>query len=253
MRLNPSTRLRLPPLRERREDLPELVRFAFLEALRAEQLRPLVRAFLARFPTPEDLDESAHEVVFGRPRAAAARRDAFSVFVSREALERLAEHDWPGNHRELRLLATNALVFCLTRYVDAAVGVGPTSKAQERTAQEGALAVRAPAILDVPDRLVEQLLGAVPGTRSRAPAVSAVARGRAGSRRIEIQLTPAGSFARVSGDVEKQYLRALFQACAGDLSRMAHELLGPRGSARQVHLRLNQLGLRLRDLRGETP
>jgi hypothetical protein len=32
---------------------------------------------------------------------------------------------------------------------------------------------------------------------------------------------------------------------------MAQELLGPRGSARQVHLRLNQLGLRLRDLRGE--
>ena len=30
-------------LRERREDLPELVRFAFLEALRSEPLRPLVR------------------------------------------------------------------------------------------------------------------------------------------------------------------------------------------------------------------
>ena len=40
MRLNPATRLRVPPLRERREDLPELVRFAFLEALRSEPLRP---------------------------------------------------------------------------------------------------------------------------------------------------------------------------------------------------------------------
>jgi hypothetical protein len=30
---------------------------------------------------------------------------------------------------------------------------------------------------------------------------------------------------------------------------MAHELLGPAGSARQVHLRLNQLGMRLRDMR----
>ena len=45
-------------------------------------------------------------------------------------------------------------------------------------------------------------------------------------------------------------LRALFEACAGDLERMARELLGPKGTARQVHLRLNQLGLRLRDLRG---
>jgi len=54
----------------------------------------------------------------------------------------------------------------------------------------------------------------------------------------------------VSADVERQYLRALFDASGGDLERMARELLGPRGSARQVHLRLNQLGLKLRDLRG---
>ena len=243
MRLNPATRLRLPPLRERREDLPELVRFAFLEALRAEPMRPLVRAFLARFPTPDDLDESAHTVVFGRPRAAAARRDAFSVFVSREALARLVEHPWPGNHRELRLLASNALVFCLTQHLDAGDAAGP--------------AERAPAILDAPDRLIERLLspspgGRVPGARAAIPGSTAPpARGRSGTRRIEIELGAAGSFARVSADVEKQYLRALFQACDGDLARMATELLGPRGSARQVHLRLNQLGLRLRDLRGE--
>ena len=240
MRLNPATRLRLPPLRERLPDLPELVRFAFLEALRAEPLRPLVRAFLARFPTPEDVDESANTVVFGRPRAAAARRDAFSVFISREALARLGAHAWPGNHRELRLLATNALVYCLTQHVDAIAG-GDGADAKR--------AARAPAILDVPDRLVEQLLDAVPGGRQRAPIGRAG--GRAGARRIEIQLASAGSFARVSAEVEKQYLRALFQACDGDLARMAEELLGPRGSARQVHLRLNQLGLRLRDLRGE--
>ncbi len=60
----------------------------------------------------------------------------------------------------------------------------------------------------------------------------------------------AASFARLSADVERQYLRAMFDACDGDLERMARELLGPRGAARQVHLRLNQLGLRLRDLRG---
>ena len=45
-------------------------------------------------------------------------------------------------------------------------------------------------------------------------------------------------------------LNKLFDACDGDLERMARELLGPHGAARQVHLRLNQLGLRLRDLRG---
>jgi two-component system nitrogen regulation response regulator GlnG len=240
MRLNPATRLRVPPLRERREDLPDLVRFAFLEALRSEPLRPLVRAFLARFPTPEDFDESANTVIFGRPRAQAARRDAFSVFLSREALARLSEHGWPGNHRELKLCAANALVFCLTQHLDVAPAAG--------------VPARAPALLDVPDPLIARLLGAVSVGKAGpagkgAPAAPAL-RGRAGARRVEVELAAAGSFASVSADVERQYLRALFEACEGDLGRMAEELLGPRGSARQVHLRLNQLGLKLRDLRG---
>ena len=75
MRLNPATRLRVPPLRERREDLPELVRFAFLEALRAEPLRPLVRAYLARFPTPDDFDDE-RERRGVRPAARGRRRAA---------------------------------------------------------------------------------------------------------------------------------------------------------------------------------
>jgi DNA-binding NtrC family response regulator len=231
MRLNPATRLRVPALRERREDLPDLVRFAFLEALRSEPLRPLVRAYLACFPTPDDFADGESTVQFGRPRAAGARRDAFSIFVSREALERLTAHDWPGNHRELRLCAANVLVFALTQHLDAA---------------PAAASARAPAVLDVPDPLVARPLGAVTAGRPRATAAPV----RNGARRVEVAVAAAQSFARLSADVERQYLRAVFDACAGDLERMARELLGPRGSARQVHLRLNQLGLKLRDLRG---
>ena len=240
MRLNPATRLRVPPLRERHADLPDLVRFAFLEALRSEALGPLVREYLARFPTPEDFVEAENTVSFGRPRAAAARRDAFSVFVSREGLARLSVHDWPGNHRELKLLAANALVFCLTQHLDAApAGVG------------GSGAPRAPALLDVSDALIARLIGAVSPGRGRQAATASAAPARDGKRRIEVTVAPGESFARVSADVERQYLRALFEASAGDLERMARELLGPRGSARKVHLRLNQLGLKLRDLRSK--
>jgi two-component system nitrogen regulation response regulator GlnG len=232
MRLNPATRLRVPALRERLQDLPDLVRFAFLEALRSESLRPLVRAYLARFPTPEDFADGESTVEFGRPRAAGARRDAFSIFLSREALHRLTAHDWPGNHRELRLFAANALVFALTQHLDA---------------PPAAAAARAPAVLDVPDPLVARLLGAVSAGSTRTAAVAPV---RNGSRRVEVAVSAAPSFARLSADVERQYLRAVFDACDGDLERMARELLGSRGSSRQVHLRLNQLGLKLRDLRG---
>jgi DNA-binding NtrC family response regulator len=229
MRLNPATRLRVPPLRERGDDLPDLVRFAFLEALRSEGLRPLVRQYLARFPTPEDFREEASTVVYGRPMARAARRDAFSVFISKEVLARLVGHVWPGNHRELRLFAINALVYAL----GLPMGTGE------------APAERAPAVLTVSDHLVDRLLG--------VPARPAAVRARraSGVRRVEIDVPVGPSFARISADVERQYLRALFQATDGDLDRMAKELLGPRGSARQVHLRLNQLGLRLRELRAQ--
>ena len=230
MRLNPATRLQVPPLRDRGEDLPELVRFAFLEALRAEGMRPLVRQYLARFPTPDDFHEEESTVIFGRPNARAARRDAFSLFISKEALGRLNQHPWPGNHRELRLFASNALVYALGLLMGAPEGP----------------ATRAPAILAIGDQLVDRLLDQSERRPARLPRAATGERGRT----LEIEVPSGPSFSRISADVERQYLRALFTATGGDLDKMAKELLGPRGSGRQVHLRLNQLGLRLRELRG---
>ncbi|HYS10392.1 MAG TPA: sigma 54-interacting transcriptional regulator [Myxococcales bacterium] len=243
MRLNPATRLRVPPLRERREDLPDLIRFALLDALCSEPLRPLVRAYLARFPTPDDYAEDQNLVQFGKPQGRAQRRDAFSVFLPQGALNRLSTHPWPGNHRELKLLATNALVFSLVQHLDADASAGR--------------AERAPAVLAIPEALVDRMLGnpasqrpapSSPGTPNRA-SHSAIS-GGAGERRVEISLKPGGTFAEISAEVERQYLMALFHAHGGDLDRMAAELFGPGASRRKVHLRMNQLGLRLRHLRG---
>lgn len=232
MRLNPATRLRVPPLRERRDDLPELVRFALLDALRGEPLRPLVRAFLARFPTPEDFTEERSAVIVGRPNAGAAPRDAFAVFLSRDALARLVAHAWPGNHRELKLFAINALVFALTQALDAA----PAAPAQ-----------RAPAVLPIADALVRQLLETV-RPAARPPARRAPAAGGEG-RGVEVRVAPGRTFAEVAAAVERQYLRALFEAHGGDLAAVAAELFGPGALARRVHLRLNQLGLSVKALR----
>jgi len=238
MRLNPATRLRVPPLQERREDLPDLIRFALLDALGSEQLRPLVRAYLARFPTPEDYAEEKNLVQFGKPQGRAHRRDAFSVFLPQGALHRLAAHPWPGNHRELKLLATNALVFSLVQHLDADASPPLVAARPER----------APAVLAIPDALIERLLGKAAPQRAVPP--GAVISGGAGERRVEIALKPGGTFAEISADVERQYLMALFHAHGGDLDRMAAELFGPGSSRRKVHLRMNQLGLRLRHLRG---
>jgi DNA-binding NtrC family response regulator len=67
---------------------------------------------------------------------------------------------------------------------------------------------------------------------------------------VEVTLKTGHSFADISADVERQYLIALFEAMDGDLDRMAAELFGAGASRRKVHLRMNQLGLRLRELRG---
>lgn len=251
VRLNPAARLHVPALRERAEDLEELIRFALLDALRGEPLRPLVRAFLARFPTPEDFREEESVVLWGKPTAPLLRRDAFTVFLSRRALARLAEHPFPGNVRELRMLLANALVFTLAEHLDAAP-------------EDGGPAQRAPAVLTLSDALMERLLRATdppqagvqaaardatqvdkPDGMTRAqPAVPS-----AQGHRVEVEIRPGPSFVKIASDVERQYLRALFVAVGGDLARMAAALLGPGADKRKVHMRLNQLGLHLRELR----
>jgi DNA-binding NtrC family response regulator len=236
MRLNPATRLRVPPLRDRREDLPQLVRFAVLEALRSEPLRPLLRAYLARFPTPEDYVEENNALILGKPQARSARHDAFTVFLAHSGLARLNLHAWPGNHRELKLLVSNALVFALVQQMD-------TEAASSKE--------RAPAVLTIPESLIDQLLGTPEEQLPGKPLAQPPAPGQliAGRRRIEVALKAGPSFSDISADVERQYLMALFDAHEGDLDLMAAELFGPGASRRKVHLRMNQLGLKLRELR----
>ena len=189
MRLNPATRVRVPALRERKDDLPDLIRFAFAEA---------------------------------------ARQEALAVFVPERALQRLVAYPWPGNHRELKHFAVNALVFSLaTHRGNAHAGRG---------------------IVTVGEAVVDELLENVPAPP--APFPPAVA-GAPGERRIEVAVRAGRTFAEISADVERQYLTALFHAHGGNLDRIAVELFGPGANRRKVHLRMNQLGLRVRGLRGE--
>jgi DNA-binding NtrC family response regulator len=72
--------LRLPPLRERRDDIPLLVRL-FIDQLASENKRPV--------------------------------RD-----ISSEALEALKLYDWPGNVRELRNTLESVIVLCLREQIE---------------------------------------------------------------------------------------------------------------------------------------
>jgi transcriptional regulator with PAS, ATPase and Fis domain len=72
--------LHLPPLRERKEDIPELINFAIKE-----------------------LNKNLKQ---------------FITAISPEALELLTNHDWPGNIRELKNVLETAMNFCKGNIID---------------------------------------------------------------------------------------------------------------------------------------
>lgn len=239
MRLNPATRIRLPPLRERREDIADLLRFSVLEALQSPAMASLVHAFLIKFPTLSSFDPSENAVLFRRPSAKLAAANGFTVFLAPGALKRLVDHGWPGNHRELRLFATNLLVFTLCQLLE-----GPDAGARSR----------APAVLALTDELVDGLLsstgaqvseGALAASRAMSPRPTELQ--ESGGVLVEI---PEGlGFSTTASRVETQYLEHLYMKHRGDLAAVARYLLGPLGTARQVHLRFNQLGLKIKLMR----
>src|SRR4029453_16639455 len=97
MRLNPSLALELPPLAERREDLPELARLtaaAFFESARHRRaITALVRA--AGGPEPE----GAFALALSEEHA--RETDSAVVFVlPGKAWAAMLRHPWPGNLRQ---------------------------------------------------------------------------------------------------------------------------------------------------------
>ena len=98
--------------------------------------------------------------------------------------------------------------------------------------------------LQVDSGLVNQLLeGGLDMTRSDGES------GKADPDVFELRLHPGQSLNAVSVDMERQYFRQLFEQTNGNLEAMADRLLGDPSRSRAVRLRLNQLGLKLRELR----
>ena len=73
----------------------------------------------------------------------------------------------------------------------------------------------------------------------------------AGGARMELRVRPNESLNRVAQDVERQYFTRLYIESSGDFAQMAEALLGDSEHARKVQLRFNQLGLKVRDLKGQ--
>ena len=221
-RLNPASRLVLPPLRERIADLGELL----LSFVKKKFATGADRALLADYMDSVGLEGPPHaELVIAKPEEGRGRGVRF--VLSRQSYGELRAHDWPGNVRELELLLANATVFAL------ADAVGAVERGRAGGASE---------TIPIPAKLVRDLLssGWDPG-----------ATGPDSERAGGFEVRPRAQLRDVARDLERQLFVRLYKETGGDFEAMAKRLLegDDPAAARKVRLRFNQLGLSVRDLR----
>jgi len=246
MRLSPSTRVVLPPLRARPDDLAFLARRFVARAVDEPELG-LLRDQVAG---ATGLAANAGlRLVLGRdgrasrgaePQAGAeGEGEALELVLPEPAWKLLRAHPWPGNVRELWMVTYNLVTFTLVEAVDAVrAGLALTSRR-----------------LQVDPGLVGELLEGSAGLGVTAGAAHAASGSGHGTARtpespnaMRLDVAPAESLNSVATNVERQYFLHLFKETGRDFARMAERLLGDADKARAVRLRFNQLGLKVREL-----
>jgi two-component system nitrogen regulation response regulator GlnG len=212
MRLNPSLALEIPPLADRRADLPELARATaaafFGDARHHRAIASLVRA--AGGPEPEGpFDLALSE------DAAGAASSAVVFVLPRKAWAAMERHPWPGNVRQFEMVVADALAAAV--YAGAGASIDRSGRAR----------------IALDARMLFDLLA---GARA----------GEAAGGRILLDRPRSPSVAEFRRDLERAAMRALFQETGGDFERMAERMTGSRREARAVRLRFNKLGLSAR-------
>jgi two-component system nitrogen regulation response regulator GlnG len=228
MRLSPATRIVVPPLRDRREDLPFLARrFATAAAEEPDiaELRDQVAAAVG-------LARGA-PVALAVGRARAERDGALELALPEPGWKLLEAHPWPGNMRELSMVMHNVVSFTLVATVDAI---------------RAGLSLSSPRLQVDPGLVGELLRGSVGvGGRGAAPPAPPPAT-EDGLGSVQVRIEPSPSLKAVAFAAERQYFLDLFRRTGRDFGRMAEVLLGDAGKARAVRLRFNQLGLKVREI-----
>lgn len=220
MRLNPAARIFLPPLRERREDIP-----ALLDALLGKLFRQEVNArLLERYGESAKIDIDPSQIELGRKqkRAPSGEFRGLRFLLLEKSEAELLEYDWPGNVRQLEMVLGNAVLLTL---LDA---LAASSRA-----------VLARRELPISPKAIRDLLRQSDLGRQAQPS---------SGEGFLVKVQPARTLRDAARSWEADVYRRLFEETGGDFGEMARRLLGDgseRG-ARRVRLRFNQLGLRVR-------
>lgn len=237
MRLNPSTAVTLPSLMERRDDFASLLEF-FAHRVCAE---PYNRDLLEQYAEQRGLHLPAPDepfnVTVGRRLPARVDLMRLHLHLHANSFRALHDFDWPGNFRQFEMMLSNLVTFTLVELVEHPEQIEELEDGQAR-----------PDVVVVRPRTVAELLA--PWARDRGLRVAEGGQGDGDDPlSLSIRLEPGDSLNAVSCTVERQYLTRLYHACDGDLGRMAEVLLADPDAGRKVQLRMNQLGLKLRDLK----
>jgi DNA-binding NtrC family response regulator len=215
MRLNPACTVTLPPLLERRADLPRLLDWTARRVAEGSQLRGLIEEYRAR----SGVGGSEVSVAMGGDVPEATPGRLVLLFPDR-TLRLLRRHRWPGNLREFAMVVENALTFTFAELV----GLYAGDRAD---------------VVQVRPKLVRELLRAV----------RVQGHDEADGWRTEVVIRPDPTLNHLAQEVERQYFRRLWEQEDGDFAAMARVLMGDPECARKVQLRFNQLGLKVRALK----
>jgi two-component system nitrogen regulation response regulator GlnG len=217
MRLNPACTVTLPPLRERLRDLNRLIEESFEKALAGPYLRELVEVYTQSYGL-----SGAKLTLTTGDEVPDPEPGLLWVLLPQKALALLRRHPGPGNLRELVMTIENALVFSFAEL------------AQLRE-------VERPDLVQLRPKLIRDLLRTGDLDTNELPA---------DGWRVEVSVRAAESLNEVALDIERQYFTAMWRAYDGDFRELARCLMNDPDCARKVQLRFNQLGLKVRDLRG---
>ena len=217
MRLNPACTVNLPPLSARRQDLLRLLAWTARRVAGGTQIRGLLTEYRVRAGLSPDGDLA---VVTGADLPASAPDRLLLLFPER-TVKLLRRHTWPGNLREFAMTVENALTFSFAELVGLPLG----GRAD---------------VVQVRPKLVRELLRAVSGPEE--PSVDGWV--------TSVLVRPNDTLSHLASDVERQYFTRLWEQEEGDFSAMARVLMGDPASARKVQLRFNQLGLKVREMKG---
>ena len=156
----------------------------------------------------------------------------------------LQDFNWPGNFRQFEMVLSNLVTFTLVELVDRVDQIEPVES------EFGELEAR-PDVIVIQPRTIRDLLRPFSEAGLGEPVVEPgedLIEDSEGLR-LRVRVSPAESLNAVSCEVERQYLERLYHHFGGDLSRVAEFLLADPESGRKVQLRMNQLGIKLRELK----